>query len=218
MSKNVWDDIFANKEWGRYPGEDLVRFIAKNFPTKRGQTAILEVGCGPGCNICYLAKEGFNVYGIDVSMVAIDQARQRLHDSNLRADLRIGDISKISLPSNRFNAVIDIECVYINDIKKSHKILNEIKRVLQPGGLFYSRSFSAGMYVGNTRKNCGHLEYSDISDGPLANCGYVRLMTGKEIVELYGRHFEILSIDKMDYTTENGMNRIIEWVIVSKKE
>lgn len=27
----VWESIFTNQAWGRYPGEDLIRFVAKNF-------------------------------------------------------------------------------------------------------------------------------------------------------------------------------------------
>lgn len=27
----VWDNIFKNKEWGKYPNEELIRFIARNF-------------------------------------------------------------------------------------------------------------------------------------------------------------------------------------------
>ena len=26
-----WDKIFSTVEWGKYPGEELIRFIARNF-------------------------------------------------------------------------------------------------------------------------------------------------------------------------------------------
>jgi hypothetical protein len=26
-----WDKIFSTAEWGKYPGEELIRFIARNF-------------------------------------------------------------------------------------------------------------------------------------------------------------------------------------------
>ncbi len=26
-----WENIFSNKEWGKYPSENLIRFIARNF-------------------------------------------------------------------------------------------------------------------------------------------------------------------------------------------
>ena len=27
----VWESIFTSQAWGRYPGEDVIRFVAKNF-------------------------------------------------------------------------------------------------------------------------------------------------------------------------------------------
>ena len=59
----IWDKIFKSKGWGKYPAEDLVRFIAKNFDKKKKKSKIniLEIGCGPGGNLSYFAKEGFNI-------------------------------------------------------------------------------------------------------------------------------------------------------------
>ena len=59
----TWDDVFANNEWGKYPAESLIRFIAKNFykADRRENIKILEVGCGPGANIWYMNREGFSV-------------------------------------------------------------------------------------------------------------------------------------------------------------
>ncbi|MFD3133567.1 SAM-dependent methyltransferase, partial [Campylobacter coli] len=27
-NKEIWENIFSNKEWGKYPSENLIRFIA----------------------------------------------------------------------------------------------------------------------------------------------------------------------------------------------
>jgi 2-polyprenyl-3-methyl-5-hydroxy-6-metoxy-1,4-benzoquinol methylase len=69
-----WDDIFRKHEWGKYPSENLVRYVGRNFYTVKDRSAItiLEVGCGTGANLWYLAREGFSVYGIDGSNVAIE--------------------------------------------------------------------------------------------------------------------------------------------------
>ena len=72
MSNEIWNKIFTQKEWGRYPSENLIKFIAKNFyHLKRSEINILEIGCGPGANIWYLSREGFISHGIDISSVAI---------------------------------------------------------------------------------------------------------------------------------------------------
>ena len=60
----VWK-VFVGQTWGKYPGEDLIRFIARNFYSRqiRRDTRILEVGCGPGANLWFLAREGFSFAG-----------------------------------------------------------------------------------------------------------------------------------------------------------
>ncbi|EAI4546039.1 SAM-dependent methyltransferase, partial [Campylobacter jejuni] len=30
-NSTLWENIFSQKEWGKYPSENLIRFIAKNF-------------------------------------------------------------------------------------------------------------------------------------------------------------------------------------------
>ena len=67
MINNEWEEIFKTQGWGKYPPEELIRFIARKYSHEpnRKSIKILEIGCGPGANIWYLAREGFTVYGID---------------------------------------------------------------------------------------------------------------------------------------------------------
>lgn len=76
----LWERVFSSQSWGNYPGEDFIRFVANNFyqNLNRGQVRILEVGCGPGANLWFMAREGFSVYGVDGSQTAIALAKSRL--------------------------------------------------------------------------------------------------------------------------------------------
>ena len=42
----VWEEVFATRPWGRYPGEDVVRFVMGNFGRRedRANVRLLEVG------------------------------------------------------------------------------------------------------------------------------------------------------------------------------
>lgn len=216
---HIWEKVFNSQEWGKYPSESLIRFVAKNFYQKdRAKIKILEVGCGPGANIWYLAREGFDAYGIDGSQSAILQSTKRLEKEGLRAHLSVGDIVQLPYSSDFFDAVIDQECVYCNSKKDSEKILQGVKKVLKPNGLFYSRTFASEMYVGQKNNKAGDFEFTDISDGPFAGKGFVRLIDRKGIDRLYGEYFSIESVDWHEYTSNNGVNKIFEWIIVSQKE
>jgi len=49
----TWERVFQKQEWGKYPCEELIRFIAKNFynVADRSKIKILEIGFGSGGGI-----------------------------------------------------------------------------------------------------------------------------------------------------------------------
>lgn len=74
---NIWEEVHNGREWGKYPSEDIIRFIARNYYKKdRKNIKILDIGCGQGANTWYLANEKFNVYGFDGSESAIIKAKK----------------------------------------------------------------------------------------------------------------------------------------------
>lgn len=214
----AWEKVFREQEWGKYPAESVVQFIARHFYRRdRAATKILEIGCGPGANLWYLAREGFMAYGIDGSKTAIDRARQRLALENLSADLQVGDIVELPYSDAMFDGVIDIECLYANPRAATKRILAELRRVLKQGGLFYSRTCSDQMYIGKTREEVGPKEYRNISDGPFAGKGLARLSSRQDIAEIYGEFFNISSLDRLDYTVNNGSLLVSEWVVIAER-
>lgn len=214
----VWEKVFRENEWGKYPDESFIRFVARHFyKLERAQVNILEVGCGPGANIWFMAREGFLPYGIDGAVTAIEKAKARLNREGLKAQLTVGDIIHLPYEDAFFDAVADNECLAHNSRQNVSEILSQIKRVLKPGGLLYSRTFTDQVYVGASRKEVGPLEYTDVSDGPFGGRGFVRLVPRQDIDAIYGKHFKILSVDRRDYSDGNGAVGISEWVIIAQK-
>ncbi|HVE14009.1 MAG TPA: class I SAM-dependent methyltransferase, partial [Elusimicrobiota bacterium] len=86
----AWDDVFRAQPWGKYPPEEVVRFVARNFykAPDRGAVRLLEIGCGPGANLWYAAREGFAVFGIDGSEPALEAARRRFAAEGLAGEFR----------------------------------------------------------------------------------------------------------------------------------
>jgi SAM-dependent methyltransferase len=221
MWNSGWDNIFKENEWGKYPPEELVRFVARSFGKSgdKKKIAILEVGCGPGANLWYLAREGYDTYGIDGSHIAVNRAKERLIKDGLKAEIVAGDVLTLPFPDAKFDCVLDVECLYANSLKDTKVILGEIKRVLKPGGLFFSKTFMTGTYgdgKGEILAGEPHtyikLEESALHKG----YGIIRFTSKDELGDLYSI-FKIVNVDYIIRSDKNSKYEIKEWLISCQK-
>lgn len=98
---------------------------------------ILEVGCGPGLAIqgfAARAKEGL-VAGIDPSPIMVEQARKRNAAAIKagRVEIQQGDASTLPYPDASFDKVVAVHVIYF--WSDAVATLQELRRVLQPGGV-----------------------------------------------------------------------------------
>jgi ubiquinone/menaquinone biosynthesis C-methylase UbiE len=215
----IWEKVFSEQPWGKYPGESLIRFVARNFyKLNRSEVKILEVGFGTGANIWYLAKENFDAYGIEGSETGLKLAYERLNEEGLKANLIVGDIINLPYEDNFFDAVIDNECIYSNNLANSQIMFSEISRVLKPNGKFYSRTFSTDQFIGIDIEVLGKNEYTNIKTGSLAGKGFVRLTDKKDVADIYQNHFKLISVDELVATSDNEAVKTSELIIIAEKK
>jgi SAM-dependent methyltransferase len=58
---------------------------------------ILELGCGDGALSCFLAGQGFDVTGVDISPGMIDEARRRATAAGVPAKFEVGDADTLKV-------------------------------------------------------------------------------------------------------------------------
>lgn len=215
----LWENIFSTRKWGEYPPEDLIRFIARHFYQSPNRPAIkiLEMGCGTGANLWFIAKEQFAVYGIDCSNTAISLARQKLDNEipSWTGQLRVGDFVELPFEDNYFDAVIDMEAVYCNSFEKSKRIYDEAARVLKANGLLYIKTFACGSHGDKTGESAGDNAWIS-SEGPLAGKGFSRFTAQSDITDLLSA-FKIEELELQTRTINNLKNEIKEWNITARK-
>lgn len=220
----VWEQVFTSQPWGRYPGEALIRFVARNYygAADRAAVQFLEVGFGTGANLWFLAREGFAVSGVEGSPAAAAMARQRL-DSECagwdrpprRSSLSVGDMASLNFPDGTFDALIDSEAVYCNDFADSCRIYREMHRVAKPDGKLFVRTFATGTWGDGIGDPVGHRRYV-AQTGPLAGKGPSRFTSEEELPELLGP-WRIKEINLVTSSLDSQRHVIREWIVEAEK-
>lgn len=132
-----WEKIF--KKHGKYfvePHADMegVVNIFKQHEVKR----VLDLGCGTGRHLYYLAKHGFEVYGLDSSKTAIEYADNWLKTENLDAQLKIGNqYDRLPYENGFFDAVVSTQALNHGRTAEVKNAIAEIERVLRPKGCIF---------------------------------------------------------------------------------
>lgn len=141
-------DFFYNNPW-RHPYYvqldfqeqfNIIHSAIRDFiPKSRKKAKLLEVGCGPGYLSLELARSGFDVHGIDLSLKCIEVARQ-VADSDPWKKSRgaltyeVSDFfvfSKSCVPT--FDAVIFLGSLH--HFKEQSRVMRLVQRILKPGGM-----------------------------------------------------------------------------------
>lgn len=220
----VWEKVFTSQSWGKYPGEDLIRFVARNFygAPKRHARRFLEVGCGPGANLWYLAREGFAVFGIDGSPAAVNSARERLSEESPGWDapprdgrVEVGDILHLPVPDCTFDAALDSEAVYCNSYEHSQKIYREMYRATKRCGRLFVRTFATCSWGDGTGRPVGANAWI-VDEGPLAGKGYSRFASLEDLPRLLAP-WQIQEVNLITRTVEHRRHEIREWVVEAVK-
>jgi tellurite methyltransferase len=104
---------------------------------------VLDAGCGSGRNAFYLLTQGVNVYGVDSNPGAVAGLRELASELGRVADadhFRIEPLEKLSFDSDMFDVVICSAVLHFaRDDEHFNAMMQELWRVLRPGGMFFAR-------------------------------------------------------------------------------
>lgn len=216
----TWEQVFRSRPWGRYPPEELVRFIAIEFPddSVRSQLKILDLGCGTGASLWYLIREGFDTYGLDGSKTAVEIAKKRLSEEKLGASVNVGDLAALPYLKGTFDCAIDVVAIQHNTSESITRILREVRRVLKPHGKLFSMMIKRGSWGWGLGERIEPATLASIREGPFAGMGRVHFFSKHEIVGmLRTAGFRVTAIE-LSSRTRSSMTRVIaHYVVLAQK-
>lgn len=210
-----------------YPNEQLIQFIGARYfrlcSDDRRKIRILEIGCGSGANLWMLAKEGFETYGVDSSPTAISLANQHLQGKwGVEANLQTALFNRLPFADNYFDTVCDVVSLQHTNLAESREALQEVKRVLQPGGEVFSLRLSdaSTMYRSSGGTWIDAVTVDNIVDQsmPLANNGPTSFWSPALAQQIYqDLGFGPVSIERYGRTYDNGAKHVEYLAITAVK-
>lgn len=146
-----WDSEYKNASHLKLStevSEDLAKFTRWLPRQERSDilaphSSALDVGCGNGRNLIYLAREfGMSGVGYDISTAAVAQAKAASTGLDVAYTAR-SIAGPLELPDNSQALVLDMMTSHFLSEKEREFLRDEIYRVLEPGGFLFMKTFLA---------------------------------------------------------------------------
>jgi ubiquinone/menaquinone biosynthesis C-methylase UbiE len=129
-----WDRILPERTYSpEEPDETVVSFAGSLH--RRRKEATLDLACGAGRHVVYLARQGFTVTGADISRTGLKMTRKKLEETRLTAALVRSAMNSLPFSDSSFDTVICTRAIYHQRLRGIQQTLSEIRRVLRKGGL-----------------------------------------------------------------------------------
>lgn len=108
---------------------------ALNIPKS---SKVLEIGCGAGDLTMSLARDGYDVTGVDISSSAIEWAKEKNDKNKLSIKFHTDNVTTLStIVDASFNLVVDGHCLHCIIGDDRAKLFNNVLRVLVTDGIFH---------------------------------------------------------------------------------
>ena len=143
---NWWDLAYrSGAPWDSgVPADELMELV-QGGRVRVGR--VLDIGCGTGTNVLYLAEKGFDVSGVDISKVAIRKAAAKARERDLKCGfymLDFLDTEVVSRIFSTFDVVLDVGCFHSLSAQDRLRYKQSLKVVSRPGSIYLLWCFLRG--------------------------------------------------------------------------
>ena len=97
--ENPYDQKYENQEyyWRKKPSAICDRIIEIIRPSSSFHPKLLDIGCGEGRNAVYFAKHGFEVVGLDLSLLGLKKMKKYAEETGVHVKTIHADIVEYEL-------------------------------------------------------------------------------------------------------------------------
>jgi tellurite methyltransferase len=177
-----------------------------------GRRRVLDAGCGAGRNLPYFLSRGFEIYAIDEDPAGVSAARRlaaRLAPKLPADNIRQGAIHALPWADGRMDAVVCSAVLHFaRDRMYFERMMDEMWRVLAPGGLFFARLASSIGIEPLLDTTVGRARLPDGSD---------RFVVDEQFLIETTNNLRATLIDPIKTTNVQNQRCMTTWVIQKRK-
>ncbi|KEK22409.1 class I SAM-dependent methyltransferase [Bacillus gaemokensis] len=210
-----WNEFYRDREkdvpfFENVPDENLVSYVNKEL-ISGGK--VLELGCGPGRNAIYLAKQGFDVTAIDLSQEGINWGKERAIEQDVKIQFICDSIFNLQV-QNEYDFVYDSGCLHHIPPHRRIDYVSLIKNSLKSSGYFGLTCFAAGEV---DEKNGSEISDWDVYRGWSLQGG---LAYSEERLRDIFYDFEVIELRKMKQIVQPNevFGEPFLWAVLFKKK
>jgi 2-polyprenyl-3-methyl-5-hydroxy-6-metoxy-1,4-benzoquinol methylase len=132
LPQEVWNEIFTQRQGREFPHN---KFLAETIRGRKPGKA-LDIGMGEGRNALFLATNGWEVTGFDISDVGVRLAREAAQKKGLKLEALVDDVDRFDYGRQRWDLVVGM---YMHALitRNAAKIVDSLK----PGGIIVVEGF-----------------------------------------------------------------------------
>lgn len=121
----TWDNIYETDKYGQ--GKEPIDFLKNNINLLPGGKALV-LAMGEGRNAVFLAEQGYDVEGCDISTIALKRANSLAAERGVRIRAFQADLENSKLEQEKYDLVTCIDYLQLD-------LIPQMKAALKPGGM-----------------------------------------------------------------------------------
>lgn len=152
-------EVYDSKRFSHRAGQfysELSNWIIFDLLEAKEGDRILDLATGTGRISVGLAEKGVSIFGCDLTWKMIERAKEKAAEKRLtNVSFHLADGLQLPYQDNTFDKIVSIRFFHILPFGMQKAILQEVKRVLKPGGTFIVEFNSpfAGLFLWAWRRD-----------------------------------------------------------------
>ncbi|MGE3073424.1 MAG: class I SAM-dependent methyltransferase [Dehalococcoidia bacterium] len=171
MARESGYQPFPNQEWRNTLQSSVEIGLATRLLQLPKGGRVLEVGCGRGVALGPLSRvcEPASLTALDIDKELLEVARRLAAEGGIEVSLVHGDVRHMPFADDSFDLVVDFGTCY--HVAGRQAAVEEVERVLAPGGLFFYESPLSQAIAHPSRTTWRRLPWRGTCLRPIARAG-----------------------------------------------